>query len=184
MSTRDEQHLFDETVVETRKWIAEIADEMRGVTLQTARHALRGVLFALRERTPTSETMDLAAQLPVLLRGLFFEGYRGSPRLQKNRNVQAFLDHVATELLPTRDEGRVLDAVRAVLTVLGRHVTAGELRQVRDVLPAEIRALWPEELIPPEDTPQSRPRRPARAARRPTPRTRHARPVEPRSRHA
>ena len=104
---------------------------------------------------------DLAAQLPVLLGSLFFEGYRGVPRLLKTRHVQHILDRVATELLPTREEERVLDAVAAVVSVLGRYATAGELRQVRRALPAEIRALWPE---PPEPaSTRSRKRRDAHA---------------------
>ena len=168
MNSRDEH----EDVVETRQWIAEIAGEMGGATFQTARHALRGVLFALRERTPASEAVDLAAQLPLLLRGLFFAGPRGWPRRRRNRDGPSFLDRVASELLPLRDERSMLDDVRAALAVLGSHVTAGELRQVRALLPAEIRTLWPDELMPPEDHPPQQRGRQARAARRRAPRTR------------
>ena len=148
MSSRDEH----EDLAETRQWIAEIADEMGGATVETARHALRGVLFALRDRPASSEAVALAAQLPLLLRGVFFPGSRGWPRLQKHRNGPSFLERVASELLPLRDERSVLDDVRAALAVLGSHVTAAELRQVRALLPAEIRALWP-----------TRPRRPRHA---------------------
>ena len=161
MSRRDEHDRIEDTVAENREWLAEIADEVRGL------------LVAWRERTPSSEAMHLAAQLPVLLRGLLFAGSGASPRRQQNR-VQSFLDQVVAELLPARDRARAPDAVSAVLAVLGHRVIAGELRQVRARLPAEIRALWPEDLIPPAgQSPQLRRGRRTRPVRRQPPRRRN-----------
>ena len=133
---------FDRTLHETNAWLAEIAHELGRPDRQVAYHALRGVLHALRDRLPVGEVFDLAAQLPMLVRGLFFEGYHPSGKPEKLGRT-AFLDRVHEALQPAGG-ANAHAAVLAVLTVLGRHVSTGEIMQVRAVLPEELRAFWPE----------------------------------------
>jgi uncharacterized protein (DUF2267 family) len=104
--------------------------------------ALRVVLHSLRDRLPVDEAVDLAAQLPMLIRGLYYEGWRtsGKPvRAGKEEFLAAIRQHFASNV--TKPDAEVL--ARVVLGVLVRHVSAGEMRDVRGVLPKELRELLP-----------------------------------------
>lgn len=65
--------MFDSTVHEMNSWLKEISTEMEHPDRQIAYHALRGVLFALRDRLTVEEAVDLASQMPALVRGVYFE---------------------------------------------------------------------------------------------------------------
>jgi len=106
-----------------------------------AYYALRGVLHALRDRLPVNEAAALAAQLPMLVRGFYYEGWHPTGKPVKERKKADFLAHVANELKdhPEIDPERV---TQAVFQVLAKHVTSGEIESVKQILPAEIRSLW------------------------------------------
>ncbi|MBV7331611.1 DUF2267 domain-containing protein [Chloroflexi bacterium TSY] len=136
---------FDHTVHETNTWLHEISDVMGHPDRQVAYHALRGVLFALRDRLTVAEALNLSAQLPMLIRGIYFEGYKASGKPEKF-HLDEFLARVSKEL---RSCGRVNPerVTRAVFQVLERHVTAGEIEDIRTSLPRDIRRLWPEQML-------------------------------------
>lgn len=60
----------------------------------------------------------------------------------KERHKSDFLDHVAHVF---RDDDTVdpEKAMRAVLKVLARHISAGELKDVKHVLPKSLQEFWP-----------------------------------------
>jgi uncharacterized protein (DUF2267 family) len=132
---------FDRTIQETNTWLNEISDALGDPRRPVAYHALRGTLFALRDRLPVEEVFDLAAQFPMLLRGLFFEGYRPKNKPEKYHREE-FLGRVRDEL-EQAGGANVEEAVRAVFRTLEQHVGDGEVRDVREALPEDLRALWP-----------------------------------------
>ncbi len=137
MSTFD---LFNKALQKAGAWIREIAEEMDTEDEQLAYHALRSVLHALRDRLIVDEAVQLAAQLPVLVRGIYFEDWDPSKTPVKVRHREEFLD------LVRRHAGKYdrLDpekAVPAVFAVLKRHVSKGEMRDVTEALPGDIREL-------------------------------------------
>lgn len=133
---------FDRTLQVTNTWLAEISNEMNHPDRQVAYHALRGVLFAIRDRLVPEEAMHLAAQLPLLVRGVFFEGYRLSGK-PESFNRDAFIARVNEELQQAGG-ANPSDATRAVFAVLSSHLSEGQVEQVHDMLPEDLRALWPE----------------------------------------
>ncbi len=137
MSTFD---LFNKALQKAGAWIHEIAEELDTEDEQLAYQALRAVLHALRDRLNVDEAVQLAAQLPLLVRGIYFEGWDPSKTPVKARHREEFLD------LVHRHAGKYdrLDpekAVPAVFAVLKRHVSEGEIRDVREALPGDIREL-------------------------------------------
>jgi uncharacterized protein (DUF2267 family) len=56
--------------------------------------ALRAVLHALRDRLPPEVAVHLGAQLPILVRGIYYEGWHMAGKPVKDRSVQEFADHV------------------------------------------------------------------------------------------
>lgn len=132
------------TVHTTSEWLKRIAEDMGHGDKQVAYHGLRGVLFALRDRLPVEEAVDLSAQLPTLIRGVFFEGYRPANKPETYRDREEFLDRVNEEL-GTVNGTDPETATRAVLSLLSEKVAEGEIEDIQHLLPSSIRSLWPGE---------------------------------------
>ena len=103
--------------------------------------AQRGTLHAVRDRIGADNAVHLAAQLPMLLRGLYYDGWRMSASPTKERSRAEFFDHVRSEFPP----GSTIDsnmATRSVFAVMEDKLDPGEVEKVMDRLPAELRELW------------------------------------------
>jgi uncharacterized protein (DUF2267 family) len=133
---------FASTIQTTNLWLHDIEEELGwGEDHQRAYHALRAVLHALRDRLPVDQAAALAAQLPMLIRGFYYEGWHPHGKPVKERHREEFLAHVAAAF---RDDPEVdpEQVVEAVFQVLSNHVSHGEIAGVKRSLPAEIRELW------------------------------------------
>lgn len=137
--------VFDTTLHKTHTWLKEVMEELGTEDRHRAYMALRAVLHALRDRLTVEEVAQLAAQLPMLIRGFFYEGWDPTGKPLKERHLEAFLEHVAQELKtpsgPAVDPER---AARAVFKVLAHRISQGEIEDIRGLLPKELKALWPE----------------------------------------
>lgn len=134
--------ILDKTLEKANHWLRELQIAMGCQERQTAYVALRAVLHATRDRIPPNEAADLAAQLPMLIRGLYYEGWHPADKPLKYRHSKEFLARIAKEA-PALDEDDIEPAASAVFGILVRELGAGETDQVRALLPAEIRELWP-----------------------------------------
>lgn len=152
--TIDNWRTLDHTLHTTVEWLDFVAAEMGGELggdRQSAWHALRGVLHALRDRIPPAEATDLGAQLPLLIRGLYYDGFRAGRAPSHYRTRAEFLGEVRRQWRTGPAQELPIDperACRAVFECLDRFVTQGEVRQVVSALPEEVRALWPETVAP------------------------------------
>jgi uncharacterized protein (DUF2267 family) len=133
---------FETTFQTTNVWLKELKEELGSHDPQQAYHAYRAVLHALRDLLTVSEVADLGAQLPMLLRGLYYEGWNPGKTHSGERKKEAFLRHIGSEF--RADPALFPENVAwAVFKILKKHVSAGEIKDVKHVLPAEIRSLWP-----------------------------------------
>ena len=103
--------------------------------------ALRAVLHAVRDRLTVDECAHLAAQLPTLVRGTYYEGWDPS-RVPVKLDRDAFLTRIRREV-PYDVEGGVETLVRTVLRALRRYNTEGEWRDIRSQLPEDLAAVVP-----------------------------------------
>ena len=133
--------VFDKTLQKTSMWLDHVMQETGWEDPHKAYSVLRAVLHALRDRLVVGEAIDLGAQLPMLVRGFYYEGWRPSGKPLKYRHKEDFLQHVG-EKLPGLERADLEKAIRAVFKVLSRQVTGGEIHQVRDQLPSGVRELW------------------------------------------
>ncbi len=132
---------FDSTIQTTHVWLNEICDELEwNHDAHRAYHALRVVLHALRDRLHPNEAAGLAAQLPLLIRGVFYDGWHpaGKPTGVKTRDE--FLAPVAEAF--RGDPVHPVKIARAVFRVLARKLSVGEIQDVISVLPPDLQALW------------------------------------------
>lgn len=133
--------VIDSTVQKTHEWIRAVAESTH-LPEADAYKALRAVLQTLRDRLPVEAAVGFAAELPLLIRGIFYEGWRPSEAPKKLSREQ-FLGAV-NERIVSRT---VIDPIRItenVLAVVSAHIAPGGADKLKQLLPAEIRSLWPE----------------------------------------
>lgn len=135
--------VFDETVHTTNLWLKELMERLDLDERDDAYRALRVALHALRDRLPVNTAASLAAQLPMLVRGFYYEGWRPGAAPSDDRTEEDFVSHIAEAFERTKVERDPGAIARAVFGLLDRHVSAGEIDNVRKCLPAEIRGMWP-----------------------------------------
>ena len=134
--------VFETTVHKTNSWLKELMQELHREDRRKAYLAMRATLHALRDRLTVEEVAQLGAQLPMLIRGFYYEGWDPTGKPLKIRSKDEFLGLVAEEFR-TDDTLNPELIARAVFKVLSDRVTAGEIEDVKHVMPAEIRELWP-----------------------------------------
>ncbi len=125
----------------TEEWLHELQTRL-GMTgdEQAPYRVLRGFLQTLRDRLSVDEMADFAAQLPVFLRGTFYEGWRPAETPHDYRDADTFLATFSDRAqLTSHDEPA--EAARAVAAVVRNHVTSGQYEHVLDQLPPPVSSL-------------------------------------------
>ena len=103
--------------------------------------ALKASLHALRDRIGPENAVHLGAQLPLLLRGVFYEGWHPAKTPTTERHLGAFFEHLR-DRLPARLAQEPELVARAVFSVMWRRIDAGEVTKLLEILPLELRELW------------------------------------------
>lgn len=142
MATTAHVDVLESTVQQTYQWLNEIRAELGWDDEQRAYLALRGTLHALRDHLVVDESAQFAAQLPMLVRGLYYEGWDPSRVPVKERRQAQFLDRINRAFARTDYDQEPAQVARAVLQVLGSNLSGGETEQVMRGLPAEVQELW------------------------------------------
>lgn len=133
--------VFDKTLQITHIWLDEVMETV-GPDRNVAWHVLGAVLRTVRDRLPLELAAHLGAQLPLLIRGAYYDQFRPGHALEKFHTENEFLSHVSDGLGSIRSVN-VRMATRAVLGVLGKHVTSEQIEKVKRSLPEAIRDVWP-----------------------------------------
>jgi uncharacterized protein (DUF2267 family) len=125
------------------EWIDELGDYLHWSNDARTHLLLRTVLHTIRDFLTVDEAADLAAQLPVLIRGIYYEGWDPSSAPERPRDKVAFMARIEAPF--DRDPlDSPVTAIAAVIKLLNRHVSAGEMAQVRQSLRKDLRFLFPD----------------------------------------
>jgi uncharacterized protein (DUF2267 family) len=132
--------VFDKTIQTANIWLDEIMEEI-GPDRRVAWHVLGVVLRTVRDRIPLGLAAHLGSQLPIIIRGSYYDQWSPFAEQLKMRDPDELFAHVEEGL---RDIRRVnpRNAVIAVFGVLSRHLPRGQSTNVRDALLGEIQPLW------------------------------------------
>ena len=133
--------VFDKTLHTTNHWLEQIMVDL-GPDRQIAWRALGAVLHTLRDRLTLGLAVHLGAQLPMLVRGLYYDQWHPSDKPLKERTGEDFLKHVQERLAGVRPIN-VTTATQAVFGVLDHYIDPNQLAHMRDALPEDIRRMWP-----------------------------------------
>jgi uncharacterized protein (DUF2267 family) len=130
-------NIFDRTNEKSIEWVKDMMTCLDLTEPEPALHALRAGLHALRDRLTIEEAAQLAAQMPMTIRGLFFENWRPAGKPLRLRHPNEFLALIIANYRP-RTDVYADDIIRAVFRVLRKHVSEGEITDVVMSLPEPL----------------------------------------------
>jgi uncharacterized protein (DUF2267 family) len=106
---------------------------------------LRNVLHTVREILTPEESSHLIAQLPLLIKGVYVDGWK-MQTTKRIRSREEFLERLRSKSdLPQTDlssDEEAINKVQAVLYVLQKYVSAGEMAHIINQFPAGLAELW------------------------------------------
>lgn len=137
---------FDRSIQTSLKWIDDVNKEMGREDRGHGYAAMRAVLHTLRDRLTVEQSTHLAAQLPMMLRGMFYDGWNPSEMPVKIRDREKFMDYIRDQLGDVSNDIPADQALNAVLTTLQRHVSPGQLEDIQLMMPEELQHLWAEKM--------------------------------------
>ena len=132
--------VFDKTLETTHVWLGEIMEDL-GPDRQVAWKVLSVVLRKLRDRLPIGLAAHLGAQLPILIRGVYYDQFEPSKLPTECDSREEFVAEVAEWLSDIRPVDPD-EAVQSVFKVLSHHVDPGQIAKVREALPRSLRQSW------------------------------------------
>jgi uncharacterized protein (DUF2267 family) len=130
--------IIDRSTERAHIWINDLAEELGTQDGHQAYRVLRAFLHALRDHLTVDETAALSAQLPIFVRGVFYEGWDPSRTPEHARDLDSFLRRIASEAR-LAGETEASFAASAANRVLRQHVSSGEADSVLHVLPEHLR---------------------------------------------
>ncbi|SPH17687.1 hypothetical protein DEA8626_01212 [Defluviimonas aquaemixtae] len=133
--------VIDEAVQAANIWVNEVDSRTGWDNKQRSYRLLRAVLHAVRDHLTVNEATDLGAQLPTLIRGVYYEGWNSSRNPVRMRHADDFVAAVQKEFAPDTFEDADR-ALRAVFDLFDSHVSAGEMKDIRGAFTKEIRSLF------------------------------------------
>ena len=133
--------IFDKAIQDANRWVNDVMDELDWEDKHRAFTLLRSTLHVLRDRLQVNESAHFAAQLPTLMRGVFYEGYQPSRSAPLIRHKDEFVDAVMAAFGDSPKDDPVA-TVSGALNVIADHISEGEMDDVKASLPKEIRDLW------------------------------------------
>ena len=134
-------NVFDNTIQKTNQWLNQIQETLSLETKESAYAALRATLHTLRDRIPPKEAVEFGSQLPMLVRGFYFEGFNPANTPVVDRHKDEFLARVKE--LYHQEDIDTEQMVRAVFSTVNSFVSDGQAEEIRQMINADYRdELW------------------------------------------
>ncbi len=132
--------VFERSLEKSQEWMSELHEEIHWVSGDSVYHLFRAVLQTLRDQLSIDEAAHLSAQLPLLLRGSFYECWDPQSLAPKGLGKDDFLDAVKAKMGPISNTRYDFEkAVLSCLLYLKKHVSPGEMDDVISALKPTLR---------------------------------------------
>lgn len=139
--------VFEHTTQLTYQWVNDVAATLGLTDQHQAFQGLRATLHVLRDRLTMGEAANLGGQLPILLAGFYYEGWKPESTPTKIRTKADFLDTLRANLSRYQNNNEPLEpeiVARGVFRVLSDRIPAGEIEDIKGILPPSLKDLFPE----------------------------------------
>jgi uncharacterized protein (DUF2267 family) len=133
--------VFNKTLEKSDQWLSDLMTIAALEDKEQAYIILRTVLHSLRDRVLADEAVNFASQLPMLLRGMYYEGWKISRTPTLERSQKEFMAHIAGELEKHAPilEMTAEEAMSAVINLLKKKISQGEIEDMQAMLPASLK---------------------------------------------
>lgn len=133
---------LETTLEKSYIWLNHLQAQLNMNRREDAYRLLKVVLHELRDRLPVTEAAHFGAQLPMLIRGLYYEGFRPRETTRKDKSLQPFLKAVEKKM-PRFYPKPPSELLKGVFETFNEFVSAGELKDVKSCFSQEVRDFWP-----------------------------------------
>ena len=127
----------------TDEWIRSIDTHLGWNDFNRSFQLMRATLHALRDALPINEAVEFSAQMPLVLKAYYFEGWNPSRTLDRDRDKAGFIELVRQRVQLDFDY-ETEQAINAVFLILNEKISSGEISDARGSVHRHLRKLWPE----------------------------------------
>jgi uncharacterized protein (DUF2267 family) len=140
--------IFDRTIQETNGWLKSLMEHLRTDNRHTAYVVLRAALHALRDHVGPSVAQGLGEQLPMLMRGFYYENWRFEANHRLVADKHELAERIRAEM-PAGTRVTPTHAAKAVFEVMWEKVAPDEVAKLIRHCSPDIQELWPRVAIEP-----------------------------------
>lgn len=132
---------LDKSTQKTKEWLHDVQDELGWEDENDVYVAFKAVIQTLRDRLPVDEAIELGDELPMVMKGIYYDGYSPRRKPEKIKNQTQFFQKVQ-EKSPRR-EIKTEEATKGVFSTLQKKLGGGgEINKVKHNLPKDLQKLW------------------------------------------
>ncbi|MEV8512774.1 DUF2267 domain-containing protein [Dactylosporangium sp. NPDC051484] len=129
---------FNHALHTANVWVADVESAFGTNDRRFAQRAVRAWLHTLRDRLTVTAAVKFGAQLPELLRGIYYDGWEPS-RAPERYGAEEYVRRFSTQAAVRSTQ---VPAVAATVTeVIGQHMSPGQLAEATAELPTDLRDL-------------------------------------------
>ncbi|CAM3727905.1 DUF2267 domain-containing protein [Pontibacter korlensis] len=134
--------IFENYLKDGKTWLHELCTYLGIDDEQKASRIFRAVLHAIRDRIQPGEAIHLGAQLPIIWKGIYFDGFSLHEPV-RIRHEDEWLEFIRSKDsgadqadFPTLDHAYY--AFQDVMSFLRDHISEGQYQQIAQALHSEI----------------------------------------------
>ena len=134
-------HVFDAQLQKAYNYINAFMNKTNTKDPHKAYGVIRAVLHTLRDCLTIEEIAHLGAQLPTIIRGVFYEGWRPNDIPKKIKNPENFFYSVYVEASNLIAIEEAEEMTYTTLYILDEHISEGQIRKLKSILPKHLKTM-------------------------------------------
>lgn len=135
------KRFFDETLHATNTWLHELTSRLDLKDRQQGYRLLRVCMHTLRDSLSVNASANLSAQLPMLIRGIYYEAWQPEHLPKRARTLEEFLTPI-DEAFSASPDFDAAAGFQEFISVMRLHVSAGEMNRLQKNMTDDVKRLW------------------------------------------